>query len=61
MTFKQVELPDNSTIYFIDNKRTTEQNFEYQTVLCNVQNKKTCNSFSGFTKAGNRFYQCEKY
>ena len=41
MTFKQVELPDNSTIYFIDNKRTTEQNFEYQTVLCNVQNKKT--------------------
>ena len=51
MIFKQITLPDNSTIYFIDNKRTSAQIFEYKNVLCNVQNKKTCNSFSGFTKS----------
>jgi len=61
MIFKQVELPDNSTIYFIDNKRTSAKNFEYKYVLCNVQNKQTCNSFSGFTRSGNRFYQSTKY
>ena len=61
MIFKQITLPDNSTIYFIDNKRTSAQNFEYKNVLCNVQNKKTCNLFSGFTKSGNRFFQCTKY
>ena len=60
MTFKQITLPDNSTIYFIDNKRTSAENFEYKYVLCNVQNKQTCNSFSGFTRSGNRFYECTK-
>lgn len=36
MIFKQITLPDNSTIYFIDNKRTSAKNFEYKYVLCNV-------------------------
>lgn len=60
MTFKQISLPNNSTIYFIDNKRTSAQNFEYQNVLSNIQNKNTSNCFSGFTKSGNRFFQCTK-
>ena len=61
ITFKQVTLPDNSTIYFIDNKRTTAENFEYKAILCNIEGKSTCNLFSGFTRSGNRFYQCTKH
>ncbi len=60
MQFKQIEQPDNSVIYFIDGKRTSAQNFEYQNVLCNVKNMKTSCYSTVFTKKGNRFYQCYK-
>ena len=60
MIFKQVTLLNNSTIYFIDNKRATGLKFYYQYFLCNIENKKTYNSFIGYTRAGNRFYQCTK-
>ena len=60
MQFKQITLPDNSLIYFIDGKRTTKSNFDYKNVLCNIKNMQTSSCSTGLTKKGNRFYQCYK-
>ena len=60
MKFKQICLPNSEVIYFIDGKRTSESNFEYQNVLCNVKNMQTSCYSTGLTKKGNRFYQCYK-
>ena len=60
MEFKQIYLPNDSVIYFIDGKRTSEENFEYKNVLCNIKNMQTSCYSTGLTKKGNRFYQCYK-